>query len=119
MQLPLLGARGLNLSGLHAATLNVDIAPHSFALPHPEFTFTSVKWSPQHPAEDFSFSPCRIATSGDVFSGYVYYPHPDTKPAHFQASSVIEVMAPYIPGIEYGSRVVLELLRGEVSVTRS
>lgn len=117
MQLPHFAERGLDLSDLHPATLNVDISPHSFALPRPEFTFPSVKWSPEHPAEDFSFSPCRVATAGEVFGGYVYYPHPATKPAHRHPSSVVEVLAPYIPEIEYGRRVVLELARGEVSVT--
>ena len=51
--------------------------------------------------------------------GYVYYPHPDTKPRHFQPPSVIEVIAPLIEGIAYGSPVRLEVDPSEVVIHSS
>ena len=98
---------GLDLSGLHNATLNLSISPKSFELTQPEFTFHQIKWAKAFPAEDFSFSPCAVLFQGRQYRGYIYYPHPETKINHCHSSSVIEVILPLIPQITYGDEVFL------------
>ena len=39
---------------------------------------------------------------------WIYWPHPETKPEHFQPGGVAEVIAPPVPGLAYGNRVLLE-----------
>ncbi len=115
-QILLFKERGLDLSPCFAGTLNVSIAPHSYALREPQYVFRGLRWSPDSPAEDFSITPCVVTFEDRSVDGYVYYPHPDTKPRHFQPPSVIEVIAPLIEGIAYGSPVRLEVDPSEVVI---
>lgn len=111
MQIPHFQARGLDLSGLFLGTLNVAIAPLVPHLISPDFTLEQVKWSPDHPAETFSFSRCHLEFKQKHYAGWIYYPHPETKPAHFQAPTTLEVLAPEIVGLAYGDSVQLSLNR--------
>ncbi|AFZ34556.1 hypothetical protein Sta7437_0974 [Stanieria cyanosphaera PCC 7437] len=107
MQLPFFQERGLNLSSFFLGTLNISIAPATFILKHPEYTFKQVQWHPDYLAEDFSFSACQIIFQTKNYNGWIYYPHPETKIGHFQDNSTIEVIAPFIPSLNYGNRVDL------------
>src|SRR5690606_4474517 len=60
MQVPHFLARGLDLSGLFAATINVDLAPHSFTIRRAAHTFRDVEWTDVHGPETFSFLHCRL-----------------------------------------------------------
>lgn len=111
MQIPHFQARGLDLSGLFLGTLNVAIAPYIPRLIAPDLTFEQVKWSPEHPAETFSFSRCQLEAKGQHYTGWIYYPHPETKPAHFQAPTTLEVLAPEIAGLTYGDSIQISLKR--------
>ena len=117
MQLPHFKERGLDLSSFHPATLNISIAPHSFAMKSPQYTFRCVNWASQHPPEDFSFSLCRVCYEGSRYESWIYYPHPETKKRHWQDRSTVEIIAPCIPGIRYGDRVEIEFNTAEVSVS--
>lgn len=110
-QLPIFKAAGLDLYRFFRGTLNINIAPATFRLVKPAYTFRQIAWTDLHPPEDFSFSPCRVAVPGTRrwYPGYVYYPHPETKIRHHQNPSLIEVIAEEIEGIHYGSRLILEL----------
>ncbi len=114
MQRPFFAERGLDLSPFHDGTLNLDIAPLSFNLAHPTHTFRQVEWTHLHPPEDFSFSRCRLIVKNQSYKGWVYTPHPDTKAAHFQPPSMLEIIAPFIAGMTYGSRVDLMLDPAEI-----
>ena len=93
--------------------MNLDISPYDFELLNPDYSFNSVKWSTDLPAENFSFFSCRLkkanAYSNSSYNGFVYWPHPSTKPEFHQNLSVLEVVAPFIPNLSYGS--MLELTR--------
>lgn len=114
MQKPFFKAGGLDLDPFYEGTLNISIAPHTFTVKGPEFTFPSVEWTDRHPPENFSFSRCRLAFHGREYPGWVYYPDPATKKAHFQDPSVVEVIAPFIPGISEGDGVRLGLNPDEI-----
>ena len=116
MQMPFFRERGLDLSGCFEGTLNVSIAPRRFGMRKPEWTFPTVKWCDRCNAETFSFSRCTIRTNQGRLPGFVYYPHPETKPAHFQDTSTLEIIAPLIEGLAYGSSIELLLNTEEIDI---
>lgn len=99
--------RGLNIDHCFNGTLNIDIAPKTFRLIAPLYTFEKVKWIKGFPAETFSFASCTLMWQAQNIEGFVYYPHPETKTQHFHSAQRIEVLAPYIEGINYGDCVTL------------
>jgi hypothetical protein len=115
MQAPHFLERGLDLSTYHSATLNVSIAPWRYRVMHPRDTFASVKWHPTEPAEDFSFFDVNVLTTGATpIAGLIYFPHPATKPEHFQQPDVLELLLPWIDGLDYGIEVTLEVPREQM-----
>jgi len=116
MQLPFFRDLGLDLSGFFLGTLNVSIAPQTFKLVQPKYTFPQVKWHPNFPAETFSFSPCTVIYHEQSYEGLIYYPHPETKIGHFQDDSILEVIAPKIPNLNYGDRLKLAINPQEIQL---
>jgi len=110
MQLPRFLERGLDLDGFYPGTLNVSIAPRCFRTLVPRHTVASLKWHPEDPAEDFSFFDVTLhREDGPPVCGWIYHPHPDTKPTHFQTPDVLELLLPWTDGLEYGMRIHLEV----------
>lgn len=108
MQAPYFARLGLDLARYHPGTLNLSIAPHRYRVVNPRLTFRQVKWHPVEPAEDFSFFDCQLSLPGqEPVAALIYYPHPETKPEHFQAPDVLEVLSPTLLGIVYGMQVAL------------
>jgi hypothetical protein len=105
LQKPVFAALGLNLAAFHDGTINVDIAPRRIVLQAPRATFEHVDWLEGYPAETFSFADARIRTGGAEYEAMLFYPHPETKPEHFQPPTVIELLAGYIGGIHIGVAV--------------
>ncbi len=118
MQMPYFQSLGLDLSGFYLGTVNVSIAPLQYRVLVPRMTtFRKVKWHPTEPAEDFSFSDVRLLFEGkEPLRGLVYYPHPETKPAHFQKPDVLELLLPFVEGIRYGAMLELEIPAGQIEV---
>jgi hypothetical protein len=110
MQQPHFLALGLDIGVFHRGTLNVSIAPLSYRVVKPRLTFRDVKWHPVEPKEDFSFFNVRlVGPSHPPVAGLIYYPHPDTKPEHFQAPDVLELLLPFVGGLQYGMELSLEI----------
>lgn len=109
MQAPFFKAGGLDLTRFHPGTVNVSIAPLRYQVLEPRLTFRQVQWHPTEPAEDFSFFDCRIHFNGVIYTGLIYYPHPETKPEHFQAPDVLEILAPTIDGLIYGDYIKVDV----------
>lgn len=116
MQLPFFQDLGLDLSSFFLGTINISIAPHTFKFVRPQYTFTHVKWHPDYAAETFSFSPCQIVYRDLSYTGIIYYPHPETKIGHFQDDSILEAIAPKIPNLNYGDRLILKLNPREIEL---
>ncbi len=111
--------RGLDLSAFHPGTVNVGIAPHTYRILTARHTFRGVKWHPTEPAEDFSFFDVRGNLPGvPAVAGLVYYPHPDTKPAHFQAADVLELLLPFVPGLAYDAPIRVQVLAAQIAIDR-
>ena len=110
MQLPFFRELGLDLSGYHLGTLNVSIAPMSYCVVRPKWTFRALKWHPTEPAEDFSFFDVIVhRDDAAAVNGLIYFPHPETKPEHFQKPDVLELLLPWTEGLAYGTKIRLEV----------
>lgn len=110
MQQPAFAAQGLVISSYFPGTINISIHPHCYIVKQAKHTFRQVKWTDDAPPEDFSFFDCRIVIStGQRVSGLIYYPHPETKPEHFQDPATLEVLTEFIDGLSYGMTIGLEL----------
>ena len=108
MQIPFFRALGLDLGGFHPGTINIDCTPLRFRPGPGALLFERVKWHSETPAETFSFARATLVRDGARHSAWIYYPHPETKPEHFQPGGVAEVIAPLVPDLAYGDRVILE-----------
>ena len=117
-QKPYFKALGLDLEDFYNGTLNISIRPYRFEMKNPEFTFKRVAWTDLHPPETFSFSRCAVIYEGKRYTGWVYYPHPETKERHFQDPSMVEVLTTYISGIQYGDEIEIELNSTEVALVK-
>ncbi|NJO94203.1 MAG: hypothetical protein HC820_07350 [Hydrococcus sp. RM1_1_31] len=109
IQIPFFQKLGLDLSSFFPATLNISISPHTFTIRQPEYTFRNVNWTPKHPPETFSFSRCRVLFNDNRYHCFLYYPHPETKTTHFQDTSTLEIIAPYLPNLSYGDSIQVEI----------
>ncbi|MBL9178273.1 MAG: hypothetical protein JNM65_09425 [Verrucomicrobiaceae bacterium] len=110
MQLPFFQELGLDLSRFHLGTLNVSIAPLCYRVVKAKHTFRTVKWHPTEPAEDFSFFDVVVHRDGALpVEGFIYHPHPETKPKHSQKPDVLELLLPWVEGLAYGTKIVLEV----------
>ena len=109
LQFPIFASLGLDLDGIFPGTINLDIAPARYEIGSPRLTLTNIQWHPDCPAETFSFFDCEIAAPGSdrKTPGLIYLPHPETKPEHFQAPSVLEILAPWWPELHYGQALEL------------
>lgn len=116
MQLPFFQDLGLDLSSFYLGTINISIAPHTFKFVRPQYTFTDVKWHRDYAAETFSFSPCQIIYRDRSYAAMIYYPHPETKIGHFQDDSILEAIAPKIPNLHYGDRLILKIDPREIEL---
>ena len=99
---------GIDLSGFHVGTLNVSIAPREYEVINAKATVRNVDWSPSSQPEDFSFFDCRVLAPHPI-DGLIYRPHPETKPEHLQPPDMLEILAPFIEGLEYGGRIEFEI----------
>ena len=110
--------RGLDLGRFHEGTLNLSIEPLRYTIRKSAFTFREVLWSPDLPAEDFSFFNCRLKAKGEshFVEGLVYYPHPDTKPEFFQDPSTLEILAPFFSSASTGTMIDLKLPNAEIAI---
>jgi len=116
MQLPYFRDLGVDLSNFYLGTINISIAPRTFKLTAPKYTFPQVKWHRDYPAETFSFATAIVIHQTNSYSGWVYYPHPETKIGHFQDDSILEIIAPKIADLHYGDRLTLKLDSQEIRV---
>ena len=108
MQWPSFASLGLDLSSLHPGTVNVSVAPRRFRLIRPRHVFKDVRWHPTEPAEHFSFCDCWLRAGDEPPArGWIYHPHPETKPEHFQSPETLELLLPWMPGLSYGMEIVL------------
>jgi len=118
LQAPFFAARGIDLAPFFAGTLNLEAPRGHWCLNDPDARVEAMEWTDRHPPETFSFWHCRLRVAGEPASAdpahlaaglaaLIYYPHPETKRAHHQAPSCLEVLARWIPGLHPGMELEL------------
>jgi hypothetical protein len=102
LQAPLFAARGLDLSGFFAGTLNLSFEDTRWQLSDPDVCFERLQWTDRHPPETFSFWPVALRWQGlaVAIEALLYWPHPETKRNHHQSPDRLEVLAPWIPDLK-------------------
>ena len=117
MQQPVFADLGLNLDNYFPGTINVSIHPHQYRVKQAKYTFKQVKWADHAPPEDFSFFDCWLMPGmARRIQGLIYYPHPETKPEHFQDAATLEVITEFIDGLSYGMPLGIELDDSQIRV---
>ncbi|QJE95117.1 hypothetical protein HHL09_04805 [Luteolibacter luteus] len=117
MQIPHFQEMGLDLSSFYPGTINISIAPLHYQVQQAYRTLRAVKWHPTEPAEDFSFFEAElIGSEGMRATGFIYYPHPDTKPEHFQQADVLELLLPHVAGLAYGDVISLRTRTDQILI---
>jgi hypothetical protein len=113
LQAPFFLAHGIDLSPFFSGTLNLEFSPGEWRLNQPDHRVEQLHWSDRHPPETFSFWQCRLRPCRregiSPLPALIYYPHPETKRAHHQSHSVLEVLAPPLGAIHCGDAFALEL----------
>lgn len=108
LQAPFFKERGIDLSDFYMGTLNVDVSPAKFDILSPAALVEKLKWINNFPAETFSFCDIKVYYKEQVYPGYLYFPHPETKTQHFHPPHLMEILTVKIPEISYGDAVTLE-----------
>jgi hypothetical protein len=109
---------GLNLDEYFMGTINVSIFPQKYEIKSAKYTFKNVKWSPNDPAEDFSFFDCRILINENrKLNGLIYYPHPETKPEHFRSPDILEIITSFINDLRYGDELIIEVDNQQLNIS--
>ena len=117
MQQPFFYKQGLDLKPYFPGTLNISISPHQYSVKQAKYTFKNLKWAENEPPENFSFFDCRIRLKNDqVKEGLIYYPHPETKPEHFQAADILEIITFKIDDLKYDDEVILEVDSQQIDI---
>jgi len=109
LQAPFFAARGIDLAPFFAGTLNLEAPRGQWRLRDPDARVEALEWTDRHPPETFSFWHCRLRVAAEPagLAALIYYPHPETKRAHHQAPSCLELLAPWIPGLHPGAELEL------------
>lgn len=118
LQVPLFKELGLDLSDFYWATLNINIEPYHIKLVNADFHFKQLLWVDKSRAEDFSFVEAKLNFAGQGYSGYWYYPHPETKPCHQHSDQLVEFIGPKVVNLGYGSQVKLEFDARKVEIRK-
>lgn len=117
-QLPLFEKLGFHHSqSLFHGTINAKFDCQAVTLNHSDYYFKQIKWHSFMPAENFSLSKCEILSDQSTYNAFIYQPHAGTKVAHFQPANQLELIAPFIHNITYGSMLTLRYKSEMLTIT--
>ena len=108
LQKPHFKQRGIDLTHCFNGTINVAFNVQQVAILRSHHHIEQLKWYQHWPAEDFDFVKCELCFNLQRVTGFIYQPSPTTKIDHYQPANVLELLAPKLDGLVYGSK--LELL---------
>lgn len=119
LQAPFFAEGGLDLSGFHLATLNLSTEPLAVRIVKPAFHFPDVRWTDRHGPESFDIINVVLMLGDRGVVAWGYRPTPETKAAHPQPDSVLEVIAPFLEEIPASGLLEMELDPRQVVVRDS
>lgn len=114
LQQPFFLRAGIDLAPYFSGTLNVDVAPclaHDlarYAKEQGHVIFDGrLRWFGDI-EERFVLSTIAVTAGGKEYRGLWYYPDPATKPAHRQRDTVVELLLPFIEGLDAGTTLLIQ-----------
>lgn len=116
LQRPHFAERGLDISHCFAGTINLSIAPRRFRIRNPEFVLRHVPWTHKRPPESFFVGGCRIESGDERVDGFIYCPDPGTKNSTIDNPSHLQLLAPFIPNVSYGTQLRVWLRSAEFEI---
>ena len=116
LQRPYFANLGLDISHCFAGTINLSIAPRRFRIKAPEFVLRNVRWTQRRQAENFFIGRCRIESGGQWVDGFIYCPDPGTKTSTIDNPSHLQLLAPFIPNVSYGTQLRIRLRSAEFEI---
>ena len=109
LQAPYFKNLGLDLTPYFKGTINAQFACQKVELLKWDLEFNKVTWLTKIPSENFRFAHGNIVYRNEKFPCLIYQPIAETKLEHFQPANTLELLAPKIAGITYGSKATLEI----------
>lgn len=106
---------GLNLDSMFNGTINILFNASEVIINNADFHFKNVQWHNSIAAESFKFCTCELIKNNNEYTCYIYQPQLATKTAHFQPKNQLEVIAPFIPGIDYNNELILHTKEGALT----
>ena len=120
MQKPIFRRLGCDLDKYYSGTINLSIAPFIFRVKEARYRFCNLRWMKSVAAEDFEFMDCRvIVEEGKKLDGLIYYHNPETKPEHFQAPDILEILNYPIDRLAYGDRLTVEVDKKQIEILKT
>lgn len=128
LQYPHFKALGLDLGDCYPGTLNLSIAPANYKIIKPRIALRNVDWFPARgQTEDFLIADCAImintssndagcSTTPAYVFGYVYLPDPKTKIEHFDDPQALQIISPYLNGLDEKESVKLLLSSSQIEL---
>lgn len=117
LQTPYFKALGLDLTSYFKGTINAQFNCNSIELLKWDLALTNVHWLPNQPSEDFLFAYSEISYKEKRFPAIIYQPRVETKLGHFQPTNILELIAPKVNGLHYGSKATLIVQDHYLSLT--
>ena len=75
-----------------------------------------MKWHSTWAPETFPLIRCEIRLDGATKHGFIYHPHPETKPTAFHGRHVMEIWAPFVAAAEVGREIEIGFLDDAVAL---
>lgn len=111
-QKPFFSNQGVeNMSDIFNGTINLDISPRKFKILKPDYEIECREWS-LGVTETFQLVSCLINYKKSTHKGYIYYPC--TSPVKSHKDNVVELLAPFIEGVNSGSIISIQIQDGKV-----
>jgi len=111
LQKPGLKSIGVEVDKLFNGTINLQLK-QGFHITKPDYTLTDYEWI-EGVFESFDILRCKIKYGQSTYEGYVYRPKESEHAAAHEAS-IVELLAPEIPGIRYGDRLSIDVAKDRV-----
>jgi hypothetical protein len=116
LQRPHFAKLEFDISNCFAGTINLSIAPRRFRIKMPERVFREVRWTDRRAAENFFFGRCRIENGAGSVEGFIYCPDPGGKDSSLDNPSQLQLLAPFISNVSYGTELTVWLRSAEFEI---
>ncbi|NMP32343.1 hypothetical protein HII17_12295 [Thalassotalea sp. M1531] len=107
LQAPYFKDQGINLDGFYKGTINAEFNCDVITIDKYDYKVDQLTWCQGVAPETFIFISCKVQFKEKHYPAFIYHPIGETKIGHLQPQNCLEIVAPFINGLEYGSQAKL------------